>query len=27
MLRQAETVLKWYDGFETFIPEWYSSKN
>lgn len=26
MLRQAETVLKWYDGFETFIPKWYINK-
>lgn len=25
MLRQAEDVLKWYDGFETYIPEWYIS--
>lgn len=25
MLRQAENVLKWYDGFETCIPKWYIS--
>lgn len=24
-LRQAENVLEWYDGFETYIPKWYVS--
>lgn len=23
MLRQAENILKWYNGFETCIPKWY----
>lgn len=24
-LRQAENVLEWYDGFETYMPKWYVS--
>ena len=24
-LRQAENVLEWYDGFETYVPKWYVS--
>jgi aminoglycoside phosphotransferase (APT) family kinase protein len=24
-LRQAENVLEWYDGFETYMPKWYIS--
>ncbi|MDR7667165.1 phosphotransferase family protein [Methanosarcina sp. Z-7115] len=27
MLRQAENVLKWYDGFQTCIPKWYISNS
>ncbi len=25
MLRQAENVLNWYDGFKTYIPRWYGA--
>lgn len=23
MLKQAENIMKWYDGFKTYIPNWY----
>ena len=23
MLKQAESIMKWYDGFKIYIPSWY----